>query len=101
MNKEEILKKAIEKAVKNGWEFKNYTCLHRDTKDLAIALFAKDNNTSVLFDHNFAKAFWGESTGLCHYNDVLYDCKGLPHWMHHIQQLALAEDRLEYISKFL
>jgi hypothetical protein len=97
MKKEEILKKAIEKAVENGWELRHVE--EMELKHYRNIIF-NGQMEDFLFNHSFAKAFWGENKVIMKrykQEDLLSDCA----WQHHIQQLALAEDRLEYISRFL
>jgi len=92
---EEILKKAIEKAVKNGYEF-NDTWLNEGsfkiTHDLEnvvkFILGVKYRCFQTIFSHDFAKAFWGPPF-----------TKG--EWGHHLQQMVLQEEPLKYLEKFL
>ena len=96
MKNEEILKKAIEKAIKNGYKpmrFQlNVTC---------------QNYFMIIFSHNFAKAFWGEES--------IYNEEGIPKsgywddcvtnndlvWQFHLQQMVLEEDPIKYLEQFL
>lgn len=68
MSNKEILKKAIEKAVKNGWSYKvNFGKLYEKvgedlvilTDPLTLYSISFALNT-IIFSHDFAKAFWGE-----------------------------------------
>ena len=81
----------------------------------------------ILFDHDFAKAFWGDTqlykctkceteytvddisecinvnhkinpVTRCKNTDFEMSCKS---WERRIQELAISKDRLEYISKFI
>ncbi len=74
MTNEEILKKAIEKAIKNGWEYEhkgfNYMYEYMSTIPYVINGF--------LFSPSFAKAFWGdkrttEMTNNCHRCGEFYE----------------------------
>jgi len=56
----------------------------------------------IVFDHDFAKAYWGENCWLCD--------KGiqghLEHdkttsWQYHLQQTALADNPVKYLGQFL
>ena len=60
MNNEEILKKAIEKAVKNGWKCPDEIA-KTDMFYGAVPL------TMIIFNPEWAKAFFGEKT-------MCYDC---------------------------
>ena len=108
MTNETILKKAIEKAVKNGWE---------------TTWILPNGNAiySVIFSLDFAKAFWGEEL-LC------YDCGekvGKPlgneriqigtgtctcqrqfenneeAWEFHLQMMVTEENPIKYLEQFL
>jgi len=115
MKKETILKKAIEKAVKNGYKpmrfQRNVTC---------------QNYFMIIFSHDFAKAFWGEGekvdyrkpcphcggkiaianpTGKCshiHYPEACDVCEAYyTDWTDHLQQMVLEKDPIKYLEKFL
>jgi len=121
MNKEEILKKAVEKAQANSGEI----FCQRDDKTGAMGdLDFKDwivnnNEAKILFNHSFAKAFWGEEK-ICNrcktkhdsgnsctcckeYPECMVCGKGkfFPEWQIHLQQMVICEEPLEYIAKFL
>lgn len=53
MKNEEILRKAIEKAVKNGYAFEG------DWNSESLWWVERGINR-IIFSHSFAKAFWGE-----------------------------------------
>lgn len=111
MTNEQILKKAIEKAEKNGYKFE-------------YNLKACQYNSyyySFIFSHDFAKAFWNLEGEYCPYCksknlDALFggsfpyrckDCRKDCHpdtyfcWQHHLQQLVLEEEPLLYLERFL
>ena len=134
MTKETILKKAIEKAVANGFKLKGYSRLeatHRKNRDdyVFMAETPFDENKfvleyisleNVIFDHDFAKAFWGQN-----YVEVLecghtgHEGFGMEHncedfeagglffshtgvaWREHLKQMVLEENPLDYLAKFL
>ena len=92
----EILKKAIEKAVENGW-----------TGGKLILELMEDNKKSfdpdtvararIIFNHDFARAFWG--------NNELYPVQmdkisisDSPAWQYHLQQMVLEEDPISYLK---
>ena len=90
MKDETILKKAIEKAKKNGLD--NYSIF----EDWDINSHASIRG--VIFSHSFAKAFWGEcDCSLCksgHKEDISY-------WQFQLQQMVLEKEPLKYLRKFL
>lgn len=110
MTDEEILKKSIKKANKNGWKYEHDG---RITNSLIDWI---DNNDeryeklmesisleSIIFDHDFAKAFFGiEETDFhdcpyCEYPGWYH----VPNWQYHLQQMVLEEDPIKYLEKFL
>ena len=121
MKDEEILKKAIEKAVKSGWKnpdkkvcevkFCNGVFLHFGAVDIMFLGYRND----IIFSHDFAKFFWGEGTickdcedslRICRINlsnDCGYEGTGNSQraWEYHLQQMVLEEDKLKYLEKFL
>jgi len=100
MTNKEIFKKVIEKAVKNGWTEGQY---HLKYGVRGISL-------SVIFSHDFAKAFWGEeeiNTNLNLKNILKETFDGkiyqtIRHgFQYHLQQLVLCDNPIEYLAKFL
>lgn len=66
----------------------------------------------VVFSHDFAKAFWGEDNGSpCYMSN--HQCEGwhkedrpkaegyYPRWKFHLERMALQEDHLKYLARFL
>lgn len=77
MTKETILKKAIQKAVKNGFDV-------FDDKGFYF---------QTIFSHDFAKAFFPESK----YTDEL----NVIAWKYHLRKMVLKKDPLKYLERFL
>lgn len=125
MKKEEILKKAIEKAVKvgNGFGFglalgkyevhTRYGYLDGKETDEPYILQISTNGMmereiawqAIVFRHDFAKAFWGEKI-YCpdemyanHLNGKCEKC--LSGWKHHLKQMVISEDPISYLEKYL
>lgn len=98
MTEKEILKKVYQKAVKNGWGGSYYSFLFSALKGLGH----KEYYTWI-FDHDFAKAFWGWRFG----KESFIDDKGntlwrkIPRWRHHLQQMVLEENPIKYLERFL
>ena len=137
MKKEQILRKVIEKAQKNGWKslLSNW---HWEVESIEggtlVFFWVEDKPTKgtpndgamstsdILFDHGFAKAFFGEKTYTrkrilikptsrvsrvgtidvqgFHKRQKFLKNKG---WQYHLQQLVLLpdEDRINYLERFL
>lgn len=134
INFTEILLKVVEKAERNGWSSKitikninfsaKYIYLEQDpyVKYKRLIHVQLDSTThtyigleSVIFSHDFAKAFWGKgydtyekekvpNTLVRYYfqdgdgNDIY---SHLESWEYHLQQMVLEKEPLEYLEKFL
>ena len=122
MTNKKILEKAISIAIANGFEYKH------ENDERHEAIFYCDAYQCLIFDHNFAKAFWGKDR-YYHINEGTID--GFteedeltlefiknedeehlinnkssyhwyqPKWQYHLQQLVLCEKPLKYIEQFL
>lgn len=60
---EEILKRAIEKAIKGGWREGKEIMLD-DILRIPNYYTSWDVVVTIIFSHSFAKAFWGEEKGI-------------------------------------
>ena len=92
MTNKQILKEAIEKAFRNGWDEKinyqrlSWTIAH-DYRFMDYCYWY-----SIIFSHSFAKAFWGEK---------IIGTIGPPLWSYCLQQMVLEEYPLKYLKGFL
>lgn len=124
MTNEEILRAAIEKAVKKGYDL-NKIVGEEGEIDLSITNFdevflhrrfsgmSKDvylDSFTIVFSHDFAKAFWGEdpfSEFRVEYRsmkvtDEKYQgWEKLETWQYHLQQMVLEEDPIKYLEQFI
>jgi len=117
MTNEQILTGAIEKAVSNGWDQGRQWLTH--TYKLPNT---PEGTRQVIFDLDFAKAFWGEKwpnnnkmnlmtrltpsekaandfvslEGYGHEPDYKGSC-----YQYHLQRMVLEENPLRYIERFL
>lgn len=105
MTNEQILKAAIEKAEKNGYE----SGIGITMGDPYEFLLMGNTYFSIVFSHSFAKAFWQGEKCNCE-PDIdneknLYhqsDCsKTTPDWRYHLQTMILEEEPLQYLAKML
>jgi len=117
MTNEQILKRAIRKAKKNGWDIDLEDALNvvaddfdRYSNDLDFVIFP------WIFNHDFAKASWGEEE-IVEMNYYRYKMKfgeklpksknqellgtPMPAWQFHLREMVLEEDKLKYIEKFI
>lgn len=142
MTNEEILKKAIEIAKDNGWkspysQIDVSSIFAPDEEIVQIVGWYKSRRGStkldhidlntILFDHDFAKAFWGEEPlAICWYcgnsfpetregykkhPEICTEIFGnpwnkgtrdvLPSWQHHLQQMVLESEPIKYLEQFL
>ena len=106
MTNEQIIKKAIEKAVKNGF---NHSAYYIDGY-FDVWLNEGDGKYrqeyTIIFSHNFAKAFWGEEIYQCSGDFYhLSSCGGCnvleDGWQYHLQHMVLEKAPLRYLEKFL
>lgn len=96
MDNKEILEKALERAVKNGYAKEQidsfWIVLSRHTFDSEMrSILIK----ALLFDHDFCRAFFGEDM---YYDDAGYD---MIRWQYYLQKMVLEEEPLKYIERFL
>lgn len=94
MTDQAILTKAIEKAIDGGWQFdwvgKKIIRVHGlkgdEFFDVTLPYF--------IFNHDFAKALWGEE---------VWGHMYLPHlkklaWQYHLQMMVIAPDPIKYLA---
>ena len=90
MTNEQILKKAIEKAVENG--YKNHLGLVEIVSDgVWINRDAYTYLETIIFSHDFAEAFWPDG------KDIRY-CDT---WRPRLQEMVLEKDPIKYLEKFV
>lgn len=121
MTDTEIFKAAIDKAIENGYDL--------DVMGVSIDFATIEADAyRVVFNHDFAKAFWGlagQATYVtthttdwhcldcgfrmknCSYrpeefkDGVHVDCEQGSIWQFHLQQMSLEENPIKYLEKFL
>lgn len=101
MSNQQILEKAITKAIDGGWTGCNITHStaekwHVGSYGLCIYWTTGGNSyydtNVVIFDHGFAKALWGESTRFHGYT------LNIPKWQMHLQKMVIAADPIKYLG---
>lgn len=101
MTEQEILKKAIEKAVKNGWRPPFIEDIWEVGVSGSVWVFDKSSYNElivtykceeIIFDHDFAKAFWNKEYGL--WGDF-------KEWQHRLRVMVLEENPIRYLEKYL
>lgn len=112
MTRQQILEKAITKAIDNGYRAENYTpkiilkpIKNIEIKGINFSFDAWDDRWTLygnIFDHDFAKALWGEEAtyDMTHYvgSDGKYNMNVRPAWQYHLQQLVIADDVFKYLE---
>jgi uncharacterized protein with von Willebrand factor type A (vWA) domain len=127
----EILTKAMEEAVRNGYyltgdfmtvESLQKLLMEQGMEEKAAYKKAFDKTVqertrpSVIFDHSFAKSFWGDADFFNNENREQKDYRSFDEfkartnarefvkrteWQYHLQQTVLAEEPLKYVEQFL
>lgn len=98
MTDQEILTKAIEKAMANGFSIP----LVRDiTPELYMRwLIQGVNSYQLIYNHDFAKALWGEEiVTIDPQRNNQYIIAKSYRWHYHLQQMVIADDPIEYLGK--
>lgn len=94
MDNEEILEKALQKAVDGGWDSPD--SINRVAGDLAEDCNCYGSLYDIIFSHDFAKALWGEEPSSNYFGKP-----GIPYWQYHLQQMVIAEDPIKYLGENL
>ena len=104
MTHEEILKTAIEKAVKNGMNFFVFEKDNRNNEEWVDMLISLYDPKTLIFSHEFAKAFFGEeavhdcTSPNCYLNDKF---KFAEAWQLALQEMILCPCPIIFLRKFL
>lgn len=95
MTHQEILTKAIEKAVAGGWSGSGLV----DNQDYYLLL--EVSAFDVIFNHDFSRALWSER--MVAQDDVatIFADPSYPNWMYHLQQMVIADDPIAYLGEHL
>ncbi len=96
MSNEEILKLAIQKALDNGfsWSTGDWKILNKPIKYDDSHVFTGWSVTaySIIFSHDFAKAFFGEGWLHGHGEHI---------WKVRLKEMVLQEHPIKYLEQFL
>lgn len=95
MSHEEILRKAYQMALDHGLGDSQIV-----EKIGGGFLYTQDNEYyRVIFNHDFAKALWGDNEVIV-YSDTYEDIhEYLPNWQYHLQQMVIANDPIKYLGE--
>ena len=126
MTNEEILEKAIDKALRNGLRL-SFIRIGGKLRGIDVVLNCSfPELMGIIFTHDFAKAFWGEckrwldvqdGEGIDDVNEKEYKeiseeiknenqgywrrLREIDGWQYHLQQMVLEKEPLKYLKKFL
>jgi len=126
MTRADLLRILVRQAKKNGFEFRKWyigrLTLPWTSFEDAIATLARERRYySLLFDHEFVEAFWKQGSKITfvvpnvsytrmtkkgkvitvHRRGHTRRSAAAGVWRYHLQQMAIAEDPLRYIRRFL
>ncbi len=126
MSNQEILEKAIQKAIDGGWlrnikrfEVLTYTYDNPDRDKTLNLWVAKEDGsgfrwdyTLFIFNHDFAKALWGDKQIGINYSDlnkipddIFYENPDMesgleaPAYKYHLQQMVISDDPIKYLGE--
>lgn len=93
MTNQQILEKAIKKAIAGGWEPWIVPMNPQMPPELwAAEIMDRANWYEVLFNHDFARALWGSWP----HEDYEAD-----KWQHHLQAMVIAKNPIKYLGEHL
>lgn len=101
MSDQEILEKAVSRAIDAGWEYDELTTGSAKDKGRYVLKLSKPSQIrGLIFNHDFAKALWGESEDyqLPGMDENVW-IAGLPKYKWHLQQMVIADDPIKYLGK--
>ncbi len=99
MTDKQILYKVIQKLKEDGTLPDSFNSFYRyGAFDTDIINYWINNNLieSIIFSHDFAKAFWGKEQ---HIREEWWIYR--ENWEHHLEVMVLEEKPLKYLEKFL
>ena len=101
---EEILTKAIEKAIEGGWDVDLDTVLPEMQKKWSLYGLKYTGCSGLLFSKDFAKALWG--TKLClltmrftGFDGTQQEETKIPYWQMHLQQMVISPNPIAYLGE--
>lgn len=108
MTNQEILEKAIRKAIDGGWKatltIANNGHVNLDADNLHLAFYQdyEGEHSNIIFNHGFAKALWGAEPKDIYlrfkHSDGLHDTFQLPMYLFHLQQMVIDVDPIKYLG---
>lgn len=115
MTHQEILEKAIRKAIDNGWQPDFDIKVYRLDINFKVRKPLEATNAlwsakDIIFNHGFARAIWGEELHPYDATKVVQAAvsqgggkvlipEALPNWQYHLQQMVIADDPVQYLEE--
>lgn len=106
MKHEQILTKAIERAVANGWDagewfFNEHGKLCNFDMEAGYIGLPENAEYGIIYAHDFAKALWGESFTTDTQDYYASENGAIYMWQFHLQRMVIADDPIEYLGEHL
>lgn len=99
MTNQEILEKAITKAIAGGWKPEP---LQQQLSAAGIAAIYTPMSQMLIFNHDFAKSLWGERETAINQATPLFNPIVLNEgWQWHLQRMVIAPDPIQYLGEHL
>lgn len=104
MTHEEILEKAIVKAIDNGLDEGSYRFPNTMTIENRWSWLTRSKIAyAIIFDKEFARAFWGEEEQGWMDEELNLEGDGKPFkaWQYHLRRMVIEDDPIRYLESFL
>jgi hypothetical protein len=109
---QQILEKAIQKAIDGGWSYGRITDLAVIIHNGKVSFIPRNDVPSIekiIYSHDFAKALWGEEPmrayqwhrTISREGEDLIESGGKHNWQYHLQQMVIAPDSIKYLGEHL
>lgn len=98
-----ILQRAIQKAIDGGWSISGGWLKDKSPAQIVEAIQVESVSLSaykqLIFDHNFAKALWGEEDSDRWKIPSGATVIAMKHWQVMLQQMVIADDPIKYLGE--
>ena len=112
MTNQQTLEQAIQEVTRQGWSpllisgERIYFEISDNATRVKFGYKMEDRNVPIvewsafglIFNHDFAKALWGEEPYGFEGTDVMIEYPSLE-WQHHLQQMVLSDDPIKYLGE--
>lgn len=96
MDSQKILETAIQKAIDGGFNYQKWLVTEA-TRPLSTNIIHMTYSINdLIFNHDFAKALWGEEPGIGAVPGFIDDA---PNWQYHLMLMVIAEDPIAYLGE--